>query len=194
VRAGDLVLKRSIYRGNVRWAFPHHYVGEWDGRIGLYCSPGNQGKGLTRGPDGYLERWITDAAPFDLTWERGPVLRFERPGSSHSFEICWDPDWKLAGWYVNLQSPCVFAERRLDTTDWVLDVWIPAATGEPQWKDEDELAEAIELGVFDARSAARVRAEGERVIAERAWPTGWENWRPPAEWAPLPLPEDWHVV
>jgi len=48
--------------------------------------------------------------------------------------------------------------------------------------------------VFDARSAAKVRAEGERVIAERPWPTGWESWRPPAEWQPLPLPEDWHVV
>jgi hypothetical protein len=194
VRAGDLVLKRSIYRGNVRWTFPHRYVGEWDGRIGIYCGPGNQGKGMTRGPDGYLRRWITDAPPEDLTWERGGVLRFERPGSSHSVEICWDADWQLAGWYVNLQSPSVFAERRLDTTDWVLDVWVPAATGEPQWKDEDELAEAIELGVFDARSAARVRAEGERVIATRPWPTGWEDWRPPPDWGPLGLPRDWHVV
>jgi hypothetical protein len=149
---------------------------------------------MTRGPDGYLRRWITDAPPEDLTWERGGVLRFERPGSSHSLEICWDADWQLAGWYVNLQSPSVFAERRLDTTDWVLDVWVPAATGEPQWKDEDELAEAIELGVFDARSAARVRAEGERVIAARPWPTGWEDWRPPPDWGPLGLPRDWHVV
>lgn len=188
------MLKRSIYRGNVRWAFPHRYVGEWDGRIAIYCSPGNQGKGLTRGADGYLKRWITDAPPQDLTWERGGVLRFERPGSAYSVEVCWDTDWRVAGWYVNLQSPAVFDGRRLDTTDWVLDIWIPAETGEPQWKDEDELAEAIELGVFDARSAAKVRAEGERVIAERPWPTGWENWRPPPEWNPLPLPEDWHVV
>jgi len=108
VRAGEPVLKRSIYRGNVRWAFPHRYVGEWDGRIGIY--------------------------------------------------------------------------------------WVPAATGEPQWKDEDELAEAVALGVFDERSAARVRAEGERVIASKPWPTGWEDWRPPSDWAPLELPEDWHVV
>jgi hypothetical protein len=194
VRAGDLVLKRSIYRGNVRWAFPHRYVGEWDGRIGIYCGPGNQGKGMTRGPEGYLKRWITDAPPVDLTWERGGVLRFERPGSSHSVEVCWDADWHVAGWYINLQSPAVFDGRRLDTTDWVLDIWVPADTREPQWKDEDELAEAIELGIFDDRSAAKVRAEGERVIAERPWPTGWEDWRPPADWAPLDLPEDWHVV
>ena len=95
---------------------------------------------------------------------------------------------------MNLQSPAVFDGRRLDTTDWVLDIWVPAATGEPQWKDEDELAEAVELGVFDERSAAKVRAEGERVIASEPWPTGWEEWRPPSDWAPLQLPEDWHVV
>jgi len=42
--------------------------------------------------------------------------------------------------------------------------------------------------------AAEIRAEGARVIAERPWPAGWEGWRPPPEWAPLALPEDWHVV
>jgi hypothetical protein len=40
----------------------------------------------------------------------------------------------------------------------------------------------------------KVRAEGERVIAERPWPTGWEDWRPPRDWTRLPLPEDWDVV
>jgi hypothetical protein len=55
-------------------------------------------------------------------------------------------------------------------------------------------AQAIELGVFDEEGAAAVRAEGERMIAQRPWPTGWEDWRPPADWHPLPLPDDWHVV
>ncbi len=53
---------------------------------------------------------------------------------------------------------------------------------------------AQELGVFGATDAARIRAEGERVIAEAPWPTGWEDWRPPSAWGPLGLPRDWHVV
>lgn len=48
MQAGEIVLKRSIYRGNVRWCFPHRYVGEWDGRIALYCGPGTQGKAMRR--------------------------------------------------------------------------------------------------------------------------------------------------
>jgi hypothetical protein len=194
MQAGDVLLKRSIYGGNVRWTFPHRYVGDWQGRIGIYCGPGNEGKAMRRGADGYLARWITDAPPFDATWEQTHVLRFEQPGGSHSVEIYWDADWNHFSWYVNLQSPLVVNGRFLDTTDWALDVTV-SPEGAWAWKDEDEFAEAIELGVFDEESAARVRAEGERAIAARPWPTGWEDWRPPEEWRePLTLPEDWHVV
>lgn len=193
MRVGDLVLKRSIYRGNVRWTFPHRFVGDWDGRIGIYCGPGNEGKAMRRGPDGYLKRWITDAPPYDKIWESTHVLRFERPGTSHSIEIFWHVDWSLFGWYVNLQSPVVVNGNRLDTTDCALDITVEP-DGTWAWKDEDDLAEAVELGIWDAAAAAEIRAEGERLIASRPWPTGWEDWRPPAGWGPLSLPEDWHVV
>jgi hypothetical protein len=193
VRAGDLVLKRSIYRGNVRWTFPHRYVGEWDGRIGIYCGPGNQGKAMRRGPEGYLKRWVTDAPPFATTWEQTHVLRFEREGARHSIEIYWDVDWNLWSWYVNLQTPVIVNGRFVDTTDCALDVTVQP-DGEWAWKDEDELLEAVELGIWTEAEAAEIRAEGERVIAAAPWPTGWEDWRPPPEWGPLGLPRDWHVV
>lgn len=193
MRAGEIVLKRSIYRGNVRWTFPHRYVGEWDGRIGIYCGPGNQGKAMRRGPGGYLKRWMSDAPPFDTTWEQTHVLRFERAGASHSVEIYWDADWNHTSWYVNLQAPVAVHGAFIDTTDWALDLTVQP-DGTWVWKDEDELAEAVELGIFDEAAASRVREEGERVLAAAPWPTGWENWRPPAAWGPLGLPRDWHVV
>ena len=193
MRVGDIVLKRSIYGGNVRWTFPHRVAGEWDGRLAIYCGPGNRGKAMRRGPDGYLKRWVTDAPPFDTIWEGGSVLRFERAGAAHSIEIFWDEEWALRGWYVNLQAPTRINGRFLDTTDLALDVTVEP-NGTWAWKDEDELAEAIALGVLDEAAAEELRAEGERVIAARPWPTGWEGWRPPADWGPLPLPADWHVV
>jgi hypothetical protein len=190
---GDIVLKRSIYRGNVRWTFPHRYVGDWDGRIGLYCGPGNQGKAMRRGPDGYLRRWMTDAPPFDTEWEQTHVLRFERAGARHSIEIYWRTDWEHWSWYVNLQSPVVVNGRFVDTTDEALDI-VVAPDGGWRWKDEDELAEGVELGIWSEEEAAEIRAEGERVVAAAPWPTGWEDWRPPEDWGPLGLPRDWHVV
>lgn len=191
---GDSVLFRSIYRGRVRWCFPGRYVGDWQGRRGIYCQLGNEGMSLRRTADGrYLEDWASGTSPFAEIWEKGPVLRFMRVGDAHTVELCWDPEWNFVGWYVNLQAPLAVHGDRFDTTDWALDVWVEP-DGSWHWKDEGDFTEAQELGILDAAAAAEVRAEGERVVAAKPWPTGWEDWRPPAEWGPLPLPEDWHVV
>ncbi len=188
------MLLRSIYRGNVRWCWPHRYVGDCNGRHGIYVQPGSQGKLMKRvAGKGYLEAWVSDVPPFDYTWESSHVLRFMRPGDAHTVELFWWEDWSFRGWYVNLQAPLVVTGRRFDTTDWALDVVVDP-DGTWHWKDEDDFVQAQELGVLDPEQAAAVRSEGERVIAARPWPTGWEDWRPPADWQPLPLPDDWHLV
>ena len=97
------------------------------------------------------------------------------------------------GWYVNLEQPHVFEERMIRTRDDILDLWVPAETGEPQWKDEDEFEVAQQVGRLSPEDAVLIRAEGERVIAERPWPTGWEGWRPPADWQRPVLPADWNA-
>ena len=192
---GDTVLLRSIYGGRVRWTFPHRFVAEEGGRLALYCGPGNRGRLMKQAAsDGrYLEAWVRGDPPADWTWERTHVLRFMREGDAHTVEVMWDEAWSLLGWYVNLQAPLRVHGTFFDTTDWALDV-VVQPDGTWRWKDEDDLEEAIELRVLDEAGAAAVRAEGERVIAERPWPTGWEDWRPPPEWTPLPLPEGWDVV
>ena len=188
---GDPVLIRSVYRERVRWAVPHRFVGTDDGRLVVYRAPGAQGKWMGRDHGGrYLERWVSDADPVDLIWHSTHVLQLVRPEDEHTIEVFWDESWDLLGWYINLQEPLRRTALGFDTTDWALDVWI-APDGTWKWKDEDDFAEAIALGVFDHDSAARVRAAGDRAIALRPWPTGWEEWRPPGDWQPLPLPAGW---
>ena len=47
---------RSVYRGRVRWAFPHRVVFDDGERFGLYLAPGAEGVWMGRDPDGrYLE-------------------------------------------------------------------------------------------------------------------------------------------
>ena len=59
-------------------------------------------------------------------------------------------------------------------------------------KDEEEFAEAVAKGAYDEAS---VRVEGERVLCERPWPTGWEDWSPPPAWSETPqLVAGWDVV
>jgi len=65
--------------------------------------------------------------------------------------------------------------------------------GSWRWKDEDELAVAVEVGFFTAEQAASFRAEGERVIAEWPFATGWEDWQPDPSWPVPSLPADWEA-
>ena len=185
---------RSVYGGKVRWAWPHRLIDVTDSRLALYVHPGASGVGMTRDADGrYLEPWVRGDPPTHRTWHTAGVLRLVRPGDAHTVELFWDEDWAFLGWYVNLQAPLTPSAHGFDTTDWALDVWVEP-DGAWQWKDEDDFAEAQQLGVLTPADAAQVRATGENVIAERPWPTGWEDWRPDPAWPLLSLPEGWDVV
>jgi predicted RNA-binding protein associated with RNAse of E/G family len=65
-----------------------------------------------------------------------------------------------------------------------------------RWKDEEELEEAVRLGLLTRKAADGIRAEGERVIVqlearEPPFCDGWERWQPNPAW-PLPgLPAGW---
>jgi hypothetical protein len=192
LRAGAVVLVRSIYDGQVRSCFPHHFAGEQDGRFAVYLQPGSRGVGMGHGT-GYLGRWAGGDPVEDHVWNTHHVLWLMRLGELHALGLFWNEEWRFRGWYVNLQAPTHLHGNCFDTNDLALDIEVDP-DGSWVWKDEDDFAEAQKLGMLDAAGAAELRAEGERVVAERPWPTGWESWRPPTEWTPLTLPEDWHVV
>jgi hypothetical protein len=178
MRPGDVVELRSVYRGRVRWAFPHRVVADDGERFALYLAPGTEGVLLGRSPDGrYLERWISDEEPHAHVWRWHHILALTRRGDAHALWHFWDEDWNFVCWYVQLHAPIVERDGVLDTMDHALDVFVEP-DGTWRWKDEDDFAEAQALGVFTPEEASAVRAEGERVIAARPWPTGWEGWRP----------------
>lgn len=61
----------ETYRGNVRWTFPHRYVGMWQGRYGLYCQPGNgkARRAVARRRGRRLSEALGDRRPpFDWVW------------------------------------------------------------------------------------------------------------------------------
>jgi hypothetical protein len=176
MRPGDVVEVRSMYRGRMRSAFPHRVVADDGERFALYLAPGAQGYWIPRNESG-LERWASGDDPEPHAWQRHHVLWLVRRGHAHMLGHFWDESWAFKAWYVNLQIPIAESAGFVDTMDQVLDV-VVEPDGTWHWKDEDDFAEAQALGVFTPEEAAAVRAEGQRVIAARPWPTGWEAWRP----------------
>jgi Protein of unknown function (DUF402) len=178
MRPGDVVEVRSVYRGRVRWAFSHEVIADDGELLVLYLAPGAEGVHIEKDADGkYLERWVRGDDPHPHVWEDHHVLSLTRRGDAHSLWLFWDEEWTFGGWYIQLWKPIVETASGIDTMDHALDV-VVNTDGSWEWKDEDDFEEAQTLGVFAPEEAAAVRAEGERVIAARPWPTGWEDWRP----------------
>ena len=115
-------------------------------------------------------------------WTGGHLLHLTPTGAPWSVHVRWTEGWEFRGWYVNLQEPLRRGDRVVDLVDLFLDVVVTPDLSW-QWKDEDELAEAVRVGRITAEDAMRIRTAGERAIADitaRRWPFVPEiaAWRP----------------
>ena len=115
------------------------------------------------------------------------ILSLHPPGSDHSVHVVWDDSWRLLYWYINLEEDRRRNAKGFDFEEHVLDLVVEPNMKSWRWKDEDELAEAVERGLFSPAQAAGFREEGERAIerllARRPpYDRPWEDWRPPPAW------------
>lgn len=194
LRRGDPALFRFVWPWKVFSAMPTTVVEHTPARTVLWITPETPVKWpvgrkvavprIARG------EWTHE----DARWF-GARLMISEGGASHSVYLSWDEAGELVGWYVNLEEPWRESEFGFDTIDHLLDVCVDPDRSW-RWKDEDHLAEALDVGLFTAQQAKAMRAEGERVIERiEAWAApfdeGWENWRPDPDW-PLPsIPNGW---
>jgi hypothetical protein len=192
MKPGDVVVVRVGAHG----ALPLWLIEATDEQVVGYLAAGTEvaypmladGRGLREVP--VEERWSHPRQAVRRPWERSDVVMIIPRDRRHSLWV-FHENGRHVGWYVNLEAAHDFGDRTITTRDEILDIWVPVETGEPQWKDEDEFEAAQRVGRLTPEYAAELRAEGERVIAERPWPTGWEGWRPPANWSPPELPDGW---
>ena len=188
-------LLRFLYRDRPRFVMPHVLVEETPELAVLYVAPGTRGRRPVRafiGDPGQLRTMRWDHV--EHVWTGTHALRLLRPGAAHCVYLFWaGADWAFQGWYVNLQEPYARSRLGFDTRDHALDI-VVEPDGTWRWKDEDDLELATRFGMFTPAEAAAIRADGERVLAEWPFPTGWEEWRPDPSW-PLPaLPAGWDAV
>ncbi|YAL82188.1 DUF402 domain-containing protein [Dermacoccaceae bacterium W4C1] len=158
------------------------------------------GWALPDGRDGRsipLERRFSPSArgllrPARTRW-RGPgILRLAEPGLPWSVWLFWTREGAFSGWYINLENPLRRNGSHLYSSDHILDLWV-TADGHVQWKDEDELAAAVEQGRYTAEQAAIIRGHGEQARATigTSWvfDPAWSRWQPDPTWGHLPLPD-----
>jgi len=199
-RIGDPILLREIFRGRIWVARPATVVRDDSRLIAAYLAPGMRWKRPVDSATG--ERMRMPATSWrlqDAVWERSRWLQLFEPGVAHAIHLWWSvPEWRFAGWYVNLQEPFRRSALGLNYMDHMLDIVVDPDLSW-RWKDEDELDEAVSIGLVTQAWADEVRREGERVIERleaRSSPfcDGWESWHPDPSWPVPELPVGWDKV
>lgn len=114
-------------------------------------------------------------------------LAVHPPAAEHSLLLIWNDRFELLHWYINLESDLARTETGFEYEDRFLDIVVSPDLKTWQWKDEDELAEAVERGLVTPAQAAAFRSEGElaldRLLHRRPpYDRPWETWRPPPGW------------
>lgn len=100
------------------------------------------------------------------------VLWFTFPDTWHDIGLFHRADQTYTGLYANILTPPQMNGDVWHTTDLCLDVWV-TPDGSTTILDEDDFAEAIAGGHMDEETAARARAEADRLVAQErhgAWP------------------------
>jgi hypothetical protein len=186
--SGDVIAARNIWHGRVRGASPAFVVDDSPDRLVFWVPIRSPYKGPN--PRGVPTEWEL----IDGTWVDSGLVVHRHGESWLATHV--RPVGRAAWWYVDVADSFRRTACTFDYRDLLLDV---ATDDGVRRLDEDELAEAVELGVLsrdEAREAERVAARVIRLIERRDPPFDgeWESWEPPASWGIPSLPDRWNEV
>jgi hypothetical protein len=130
-------------------------------------------------------------------WTANEALVLYRPGDAYSIWPYWGAaDHDFRSWYVNLEDPWQRTAIGFDSRDNLLDILVAPDLSSWEWKDDDELAWAVENGRHAPEEAATFRTQGQRALErlrrrEPPFDQDWPNWKPDPSWSPPALPQGW---
>lgn len=184
--SGDVVALREVWHGRVWKARPWIVVQDAPELLVLWIPKGTptmvpQGKPVIPHGD-----WKLEEGRFGLS-----ALRVTQPGAAHSILLFFGEGFER--WYVNLERPLRRVAAGFDLDDLFLDL-VVQRDGSHRWLDEDELEQTLAVGLLTAEDAEAARREGERVLSDWPFPTGWEEWEPDPRWELPKLPAGWDLV
>lgn len=196
-RSGEAVAIREIWNGRVWYARPAVVVLD-EPNLQMFHVPAHVRCKTPVDTDGRPLRIPTDVWKL-VDEDRGGNwnLSFAFPDTAYVVILGFDGATdELLGYYVNLQTPLRRSPAGFDTVEHLLDVTIPADRSSWSWKDEDELAVALQRGLFTEEDEAWFRLWGERAVEhvllrEPPFDREWAGWRPDPGWMTPVLPPEW---
>jgi len=197
-RPGDAALFRFVWPWRVFSALATTVVEHGPERTVLWIPEGTAVRWPPGGPRITIPELAEGRWGYEARGWFGARLMISEPGDSYSIYVHWGRNGEFLGWYVNLEDPWRASPFGFDTTDHLLDVWVDPDRSW-RWKDEDHLAEAVEIGLFTPGKADEIRRAGERAVERiEAWTSpfdeGWEEWRPDTRWTLPTIPEGWDLL
>ena len=140
------------------------------------------------------EGWVLH----DAVWLDISLLRLSIPGQRYSVLIFRDVGGAQLRWYINLEDPLERTQLGFDFHDNILDVIVTPDLSSWHWEDEDELEEAVVVGLMSKEKSAELHALGEKVVTQlqsrKSIFNGWGEWCPDPTWPAPVLPEGWDVI
>jgi Protein of unknown function (DUF402) len=180
---GQTIEMREVWSGKT-WELRSAVVVNDSAQLIALYTPPKSGTLVAVGRDGRHLRMPTEEWSLEptQTFDSG-VLGLHVPGTQHSVLVIFAPPEGYGPWYINLESDLQRTQRGFEYEEHVLDVVVEEDLSTWRWKDEEELAEAVELGLFTALQAAEFRAEGERALEwllsrRPLYDRDWLSWRP----------------
>jgi hypothetical protein len=197
-------VRRNVFRGKVRSAWPGRVVHDTGTELAWVCWPGTE---LTSEAS-YAEAIRTgDHSERDELselvsgeWSLGTsvladltILGFQLPDVWFSVLLFW-AHGDFRSWYVNFEQPYVRTPIGFDTCDHVIDL-VCSPDGTYRWKDEDQYAQGRKLNVISDAQHVEIERAKEHALTMFAQRTGpfeehWRSWRPDPDWALPVLPEN----
>ena len=193
---GSSVAVRSRPDGVIGYCLPAIVVADTDRLVALFQPEGTVCKRRTGRRSGPRGRNL-------LAWDGS----HEDIVTDYSSLHVWVPDdayWVICGWdgaafdgfYINLAEPWRRTAIGFDTADRILDIVVSPDRSSWEWKDEDELAWAVQASKVTTQQAAEVRRQGTEAVVrmQNGAPPfhEWSDLQPDPGWSVPMLPTSWN--
>ena len=198
---GQNIVLRQVWRGRLWSAGPEIVVRDTAECLALYVMPGTIFKIPYTPSGGRIKPRFRVNGEYivkDTVWKDYACLRLKIPGTDYSVLLFRDLKMNFVVWYINMEQPFNRTPFGFEYVDEELDAIILPDLSSWHWKDEDELAEAIDCGFISPERAAYLHMEVERVVkwiqSGKSPFNDWEKWRPDPSWKVPLLPEGWDKI